>query len=514
MNEKLTFETDNRRIARNTLLLYFRMIFWVAVSLYTNRIVLDQLGASDFGIFNVVFGFVTIVSFLPSSMSAAVGRFLNVGLGNKEQKVSLSSIFKATIGACALLSLLVLLLFETGGLWFAATQLNYPPERSSAVMIVYQLCVGNMVIGLLFSPFLSLILAHERMSAYALFSILDATVKLLFVLALPYLAVDKLVAYMSCIFGIGLMLDLCYVMYCRRHFEECRLTSFHFDFSIIRQVIGYCSWNTLQVLTFMLHTQCVAVLVNIFFGTIMNAAYGIALQISNVLKNFAKSFTMAAVPQIMKNYSAGKIDDMSTLVVRSCRMAISLMTLLIVPLLLQAPFVLSLWLKDIPQYTVVLVRIILLVTLADSCSELFTASVGATGKIRNYNLYSIVCGLLHAVMVYVFFSAGWSPVSALWLYFGFIILENMVRIIFVVRQVGIHIQGFWSILLRSILFIVVSFSVPYALQQMLEDSIWTSLFICVFAFVFTMCVAAIVMLSQAERKAIWIAVLNQIHRNR
>jgi len=511
MNEKKNFETDNRRIARNTLLLYFRMIFWVGVSLYTNRIVLDQLGASDFGIFNVVFGFVSIVSFLPSSMSAAVGRFLNVGLGNRDQQISLSAIFQATIGACALMSLLVLVLFETGGLWFAETQLNYPADRSSAVSIVYQLCVGNMVIGLLFSPFLSLILAHERMSAYALFSILDALVKLLFVLALPYLAVDKLVAYMTCIFGIGLMLDFCYVIYCRRHFEECRFRSFHFDFSIIRQVVGYCSWNTLQVLTIMLHTQCVAVLVNIFYGTIMNAAFGIALQISNVLKNFAKSFTMAAVPQIMKNYSAGKKDDMTTLMERSCRMAISLMGLLIVPLILQTPFILSLWLKEIPPSTIILVRIILLVTLADSCSELFTAAVGATGKIRNYNIYTFFCGLMHALIAYLCFRIGWSPVSSLWLYLAFIILENLVRIIFVVRQVGIRIPGYWSILSRIILYIVLSFSIPYALQQMLSPSIWMSVSICIFAFTFTMVSAALVMLSASERKIIWTMVVSKIH---
>ncbi len=511
MSETKSFETDNRRIAKNTVLLYFRMIFWVAVSLYTNRIVLDQLGASDFGIFNVVFGFVTIVSFLPSSMSAAVSRFLNVGLGDKKQQIPIQSIFQATIGACVLLSIFVFLIFETGGLWFADTQLNYPPERSTAVMIIYQLCVGNMVIGLIFSPFLSLILAHEHMSAYAMFSILDASVKLLFVLALPYLAVDKLVAYMTCIFGIGLMLDLCYVTYCRRHFAESRFSSFHFDFSIIRQVVGYCSWNTLQVLTFMLHTQCVAVLVNIFFGTVMNAAYGIALQISNVLKNFAKSFTMAAVPQIMKNYSAGRMDEMSVLVERSCRMAISLMGLLIVPLLLQTPFILSLWLKEIPPFTIILVRIILLVTFADSCSDLFTAAVGATGKIRNYNLYTICCGLMHAVIAWLFFHFGWSPVSALWLYLGFILIENVVRLLFVIRLVGIHIEGLWQIVLRVILFIALSFSVPYILQQSLSDSTWLSLTICAFSFVFTFCIASLVMLSATERKALWTTVLSKIH---
>ena len=488
---------NNKRIAKNTLLLYFRMIFWVAVSLYTNRVVLDQLGASDFGIFNVVFGFVTIVSFLPASMSAAVGRFLNVGLG-MGQTDRMKSIFQATVVACAMLALVVLILFETVGVWFATSQLNYPPDRATAVMLVYQLCVANMVIGLFFSPFQSLTLSHERMGVYALFSILDASVKLFFVLALPYLPVDKLVAYMICIFGIGVMLDLCYLFYCRRHFEESRSISLHPDFAIIREVVGYCSWNTLQVLTFVLHTQCIAVLVNLFFGTVMNAAYGIALQISNVLKNFVKSFTMAAVPQIMKSHSAGAKDEMSRLIDRSCRLSIVLVVLIVVPMLLQTPFILSLWLKQIPPQTILLVRVILLVAMADACSDLFTAAVGATGKIRNFNLATICCGILHAVVTWLMFRQGMPPVSALWAYLAIIVLENVVRITYVVRLVDVPVRGFVLIALRAVLFIVLSIAIPHGIQQMFVPSTSVSLAVIVLSVFSTLCLAVTLMFSVGQ----------------
>lgn len=502
---------SNKRIAKNTVLLYFRMIFWVAVSLYTNRVVLDQLGASDFGIFNVVFGFVTIVSFLPASMSAAVGRFLNVGLGAQQQTERMRSIFQATIVSCALLALAVLLLFETVGAWFAWTQLNYPPERATAVLIVYQLCVANMVVGLIFTPFQSLTLAHERMGVYALFSILDATVKLLFVLSLPYLPVDKLVAYMSCIFCIGLMLDVCYLFYCRRNFEESRSLTLRVDFSIIREVVGYCSWNTLQVLTFLLHTQCIAVLVNLFFGTVMNAAYGIALQISNVLKNFAKSFTMAAVPQIMKSYSAGQKDEMAGLIERSCRLAIVLIVLIVVPMLLQTPFILSLWLKQIPPHTILLVRVILLVTMADSCSDLFTAAVGATGRIRNFNLSTICCGLMHAVITWLMFRQGLPPVSALWAYLAFIVIENVVRVTFVVRQVVIPVKGFVLIVLRTLLFVALALALPYLVQQMLDASVLAALTVCALSVPCTLAVASVLMFSATERKMVVQTLHNKMH---
>lgn len=510
-NDKPSF-TSNRRIARNTVLLYFRMIFWVCVSLYTNRVVLDQLGASDYGIFNVVFGFVTIISFLPASMSAAVGRFLNVGLGSQDRKVSMHDIFQATIVACAILSMIVLLLFESVGLWFAQTQLNYPLERADAVMIVYQLCVANMVIGLIFTPFQSLTLSHERMGVYALFSILDALVKLVFVLALPYLPIDKLVGYMACIFGIGLMLDACYYCYCRRHFAEARGLSFKFDFSIIRQIIGYCSWNTLQVLTLMLHTQCIAILVNLFFGTVMNAAYGIALQISNVLKNFVKSFTMAAVPQIMKSYSAGQRDETSRLVERSCRMALVLVVLIVVPMLVETPFILSIWLKQIPPFTVILVRVILLVALVDACSDLFTAAVGATGSIRNYNMATIVCGLLHALVTWMLFSRGFSAVSAVWSYLAVIVVENVVRLSFVVRLVGVNAGLFFRVGFRLIVFVALAFVVPYLMHTTLEPSVWMSLSICALSVIVTLLIGYYFMLGLSERREIVTFVRNKFSR--
>lgn len=506
------FQTSNKRLARNTLLLYFRMIFWVAVSLYTNRVVLDQLGASDFGIFNVVFGFVAIISFLPASMSAAVGRFLNVGLGSQDGKVSMHSIFQATLIACAILSLLVLLLFETVGLWFAQSQLNYPPERADAVMIVYQLCVANMVIGLIFTPFQSLTLSHERMGVYALFSIMDALVKLAFVLALPYLDIDKLVGYMACIFCIGLMLDACYYGYCRRHFEESRGLTFQFDLPVIRQIISYCSWNTLQVLTLMLHTQCIAVLVNIFFGTVMNAAYGIALQISNVLKNFVKSFTMAAVPQIMKCYSSGQQHETSRLVERSCRMALVLVVLIVIPMIVETPFILSLWLKQIPPYTIALVRVILLVAMVDACSELFTAAVGATGRIRNYNMSTILCGLLHAVVTWLLFRNGFSAVSAVWCYLVIIVIENLIRVGFVVKLVGVAALLFVRVVGRMLLLVIPAFVLPYFLHKELEPSVLVSLGICTLSVVLTLGLAYYVMLSQSERVEVISVIRKKMNR--
>lgn len=504
--------SNNKRIAKNTMLLYFRMILWVAVSLYTNRVVLDQLGVSDFGIFNVVYGFVAIVSFLPSSMSAAVGRFLNVGLGSQQrQQVNMSAVFQATVAACAILAVLMLILFETVGLWFAQTQLNYPPDRYSAVMLVYQLCVANMVVGLLFIPYQSLMISHERMGVYALFTIMDAMVKLIFVLMLPSLPVDKLVAYVGCIFFIGLMLDTCYFIYCRRHFSESRLLSFHLDFTIIRQVVGYCSWNMMQVLNLMLHTQCIAVLVNLFFGTVMNAAYGIAIQLSNVLKNFVKSFTMAAVPQIMKNYSAGKKDEMARLVERSCRLAMVLVVVLVVPMILQTPFILSLWLKQIPESTVLLVRVIMLVTMTDACCDLFTASVGATGHIRNYNLATIACGLSHAFITWLLFCQGWPAVAAVWAYLAFILLENAVRLYFVVSQVGLHVRNFVIVFVRTLFFVAGSMLLSYMLQLSIEASFLHSLLICFLSVLITLGIALFIMVQPAERHFIFATIRERAH---
>lgn len=290
--------SNNKRIAKNTILLYLRMLLTIVVSLYTSRMILKILGVSDYGVYNVVGGIVAMLSFLNSALTAASQRFIafELGRGDKEK---LKTIFCTSVTIHAILALIIFIIAETVGLWFVNTHLNIEPARMIAANWVYQCSILTFMLTIISVPYNSCIVAHEHMNAFAYVSILEVILKLLIVYLLLVINSDKLITYGILVLCVAFIIRLIYGLYCKRHFEECKYR-FIFDKTLFKEMFSFAGWSVVGNLGFSFKDQVANVILNIFFGTIVNAARGVALQVNGIISGFSVNFLMALTPQITK----------------------------------------------------------------------------------------------------------------------------------------------------------------------------------------------------------------------
>ena len=374
----------DKRIAKNTLLLFFRMLFTMSISLFTSRVVLNTLGVVDFGIYNVVGGVITLLGFLHGSLGGASSRFITYSIG-KQDRAETKKIFANILSIHIVLAVVVLILAETIGLWFVTTQLQIPSERTEAALWVYQFSILSSVLTILNVPYNATIIAHERMSAFAYISILDAVLKLLIVYLLLVTSYDKLIVYSLLFFGIQLFDWLLYRSYCLRHFDEVHSRP-QYDRHLFREIFVFAGWTMNGNLAVIGYTQGLNILLNLFFGPAVNAARGIAVQVQNVCMQFCTNFQMALNPQLTKSYAAGDLEQMHRLLVKSSKFSYYILLVLVLPLLLLAEFVLHLWLGMVPEHTVSFLRLILCVELLFTLSNPIIVSVHATGRLKKFQL--------------------------------------------------------------------------------------------------------------------------------
>ena len=494
--------SDNKRIVKNTLFLYIRTIIIIAVSLYTSRVVLATLGVEDFGIYNVVGGIVMFLSFLNTSMAGATQRFLNVELG-KNDKEGVKRIFANAQIIHFVIAVVVVLLSETLGVWFLNSHMNIAHDRLLAANYVLQFSIATMVTTIISVPYNAVIIANERMSAFAYISILEVSLKLALVLLLAYSPADKLISYAVLMFVVSLIIRLLYGVYCKRHFEECRDNTFKPDKKIIRQMMSFSGWTVVGALASIGHGQGVSIVMNLFFGVVVNAAYGIANQVNLVVSNFVNNFMTALKQQKVKTYSAGELSSMHRLLERGCRMGFLLVLFFIVPITIETPVLLGLWLKEVPEYTVDFVRLILLVTLLNSFAAPLAAAQGATGNIRNYQIILTLIGLLHIPFVWVCFECGLNPNYALYVYLAIILVQQVFRVVFVLRSISMPLIPFLrNFVPRCGIVSVLSFIVPFLLQMCMPGGYVISLFVCVIGALCVVFFAFMLGISAEERQGI------------
>lgn len=342
-----TQSINNKRIAKNTLLLYFRMILTMLVSLFTSRVVLDSLGEANYGIYNVVGGVVAMFSVLSGSLSGAISRFLTYELGKKNMN-RLKLIFSTSVNIQFLMSVIVIVLCEILGVWFTNEKMNIPADRMEAANYVLQCSIITFAINVISVPYNATIIAHEKMSAFAYIGILEVTLKLLVAYLIYISPSDKLMTYATLLLLISIILRMIYGIYCSRHFEEAK---YHFvlDKKIFREMSSFAGWNLFGNTAYMLNTQGVNMLINIFFGVTSNAARAIAVQVDTAVQQFVNNFMTALNPQITKSYAAGDLDYMYKLVCRGTKFSFFIMYIFIVPIVLEADTILGIWLKQVPK---------------------------------------------------------------------------------------------------------------------------------------------------------------------
>ena len=379
-----TTAENNKRIAKNTLLLYFRMLLMIVINLYTSRVILQVLGVEDFGINNVVGGVITMLGFLTGSLAGASSRYITYDLGKGDIAV-MKKTFGNILSIHLLLALLIIIIGETIGLWFMTTQLQIPDSRETAAFWVYQFSIVSFVLSIISVPYNASIIAHEKMSAFAYISIADAILKLVIVYLLLVIPYDKLIVYAALFCCIQVFDRIVYSVYCRKHFEETR-SGLSFDKKLFKEIFAFAGWTMNGNLAVIGYTQGINVLLNIFFGPAVNAARGIAVQVQNVTRQFCTNFQMALNPQLTKSYATGNYAHMHQLLKVSSKFSFYLMLLISLPLMLEAPLILKWWLGIVPEYTVSFLRLILCSSLVVALSNPIIVSVYATGNLKKFQL--------------------------------------------------------------------------------------------------------------------------------
>lgn len=502
------FQSNNRRIAKNTLMLYFRTMLMMCITLYTSRVVLSTLGIEDFGLYNVVGGVVIMFQMLSSSLSTAISRFITYELGKNyqtdessiEADQRLNTIFTTAVNIQILIGFVLVVVTEVLGVWILENYLNIPSGRMDAANWVLQCSIITFFINLISVPYNATIIAHERMSAYACISILEAVLKLLIVYMLYVSPWDKLKSYAVLLLVVSIIVRFIYSAYCSRNFVEARYR-FVLDRKQFRQMISFASWNFLGSVCGTLNTQGVNMLMNIYFGVTMNAARGIAVQVETAVSTFASNFTMALNPQITKNYASGNVWEMIKLVERGTKYSFFIMYLFVVPITIETEMLLKIWLGEIPDHTVIFVRFSIFATLINMMANSVITAIQATGNIKRY------------VLEVNFVSAFVFPLTLLAYYYGlnvcmaYVILIfirlclHIIRLLNMRKLVDFSMRNFicevWG---RSIVVAVTSFVIPILLYMNMVQNVM-SFFI----------IVAVSLLSTSL--CIWVFGMNRQERN-
>lgn len=400
--------THKKRIVKNTLALYARMLLTTLVSLYTSRVVLDVLGVEDYGTYNVVGGIVVLFLFLNSSLSASTQRFFSfdMGIGDIE---SLKKTFNMAFYIHTTIALIVFFIAETIGLWFIIHKMVLPDGRTEAAIWVYQFSIISSILTIISVPFSACITSHEKFGIYAYLSIFDAIGKLIIVFLLPIIEGDKLKLYAALILFITICSQGLTIIYCYRNFSECRVNR-KWDKIRFQEMIDFAGWNMGAHFSLFARTYGLNIIINLFWGTALNAARGIAVSVNGVIGSFAQNINLTVNPQIVKQYANAQHESMHTLAIQACKFAYLLLLCISLPLIIEMNFILGIWLKEVPNYAVLFCRCILIATLMDTLSSVVGQCAVASGRIKTYQIFNTSFSIIVPISTYIAYRSG-APVS-------------------------------------------------------------------------------------------------------
>ena len=499
MKESLS---NDKRIAKNTVFLYIRMLFSLVVGLYTSRVVLQTLGASDYGIYNVVGGFVSMFLFINATMTIGTERFLAYELG-KGDLSKISNVFSNAIYVHAIIALLFVCLAETLGLWFVSYKMQIPVGRNDAALWVFHFSVFTAVLQVLQVPFNASIVAHEKMKAYAYLSIYDSIIKLLILYFLVIMNSDKLVIYAFFLMLAQFSTSLFYFIYSRFAFDECKRIV-GIDKRLLKNMLNFSGWSMIGMLGTTCQGQGVNVLLNLFFGTIVNASRGIAYQVNNVLLMFANNFQMAVTPQIIKYYATGELSKMTNLVFVSAKISALLILLLMMPLMVATDFVLSVWLGDYPQYAPLFLKIICIQTFMQVVIRPVVFVTHAVGKTKMPNLTGGLLVLLALPFCWIAYRLGANPYVVLLVSIVPWLFEEFFDLFFAERYAKFPMKKFYLEVycIYIVIGIVDYFALAYIYQQLSCNIYLKFIGICILSTLLLMLSTYFLALKNTERKVL------------
>ena len=462
---------DHKRIARNTLLLYARMGLIMIISLWTSRVVLSALGATDFGLYNVIGGIVVAFSFMSGAMSASCNRFYSVELGRGDFE-RLHEVFKANILIFATFALTILLVCETAGLWLLEHKLIIPQERMNAAGWVYQFSIVTFLSSLLAIPFKSAIIAREKMKVYAYCSVIEAVAKFTAALLLSKAETDKLVFYGFLMMLISIITNLFYVLYCKRFYKECRFSK-GCDKKLAREILSFNGWGMIGSLATVARSQGVNILLNLFYGPVVNAARGVANQVYVNVNQFVGNYALAFAPQIVKSYSTGEKKECMNLIFKTSRLSFLLLFVIALPLITEMDMVMKLWLVDVPEHSVAFARLMMLAALVDSLYPSLFYGIQASGQVKWLNILVGGCQIAIILVSYIVLKLTCAPaLSVFWFILAGSILSQILRILLSIRYISLPLAEYLkSVILPVTVTAITGTLAMLVLTNILEEGI-------------------------------------------
>lgn len=475
---------NNKRIAKNTLFLYIRLLFAMAVGLYTSRVILNVLGNDDFGLYSVIGSVVVMFYFLNSSMAGATSRFLTFELGRQNHE-KLKKVFSVALTVHIAIAVVVVLLGETIGLWYLENKMVIPEGRVVAARWVYQLSLFSAVITITQVPYSAAIIAHEKMDVYAYIEIIKTLLQLGIVFLLLIGEFDRLIFYAILVVCVSFFTTLLYRGYCVSHYPECRY-KFYFDKETMKPMISFSAWNLYTDLAYQAQNNGVNVILNLFFGTAVNAAYGIGMQLSRAVYSFISNFTLAVKPQIIKCYSVGQIREMEALMNSSTRYSFLLLFTLALPVILETDFILKFWLANPPEYAVTFCRLFLVMMMLNVFWINLTYATQATSKMKVASLITGTLYILIPIVTYIFFKLGvqsiYLPMLIAVCIYIFVIIARLLIVKRLIHQISIC--GYCkNVLFLSILTSIVGSVIPVGLHFSVDESWFRFILSCISSFV-------------------------------
>lgn len=462
---------NNKRVAKNTIMLYIRMFIMMAIGLFTSRITLQALGVENYGINNVVGGVIGMFSLVTGALVNSVSRFLTFELGKKDNS-RLNDVFCTSINVMAMLSAVFLLLSETVGLWFLYNKLNIPVDRLDAANVVLQCSIAGCIMGLMYLPYNALIIAYEKMSIWAYFSILDVVVKLLSVYALYISPFDKLKTFAILGLGWTIFYQILYRIYCHKTFPVAR---YHFiiDRPLIKRIFSFAGWNFFGQGAYVINNQGVNIVINLFFGVTVNAARGIAMSVNGYVMQFANNFMTALNPQITKSFAAENYEETHKLIFRGAKFSYFLMFILMLPICLETKMILHLWLGIVPDYAVTFVRWTLVITLVNSLSNTLITGLHASGNLKRYMSIVGAVEISNFPLTYLAFKLGLGPEAAYWVFATVYMVLMFLRLYLIKDLIFLKAREYAkAVYLRVFPVSLVAAIVPLGICFLFEDSIW------------------------------------------
>ena len=477
---------NNKRIAKNTIILYGRMFLMMVISLYTSRVILNALGVEDYGVNNVVAGFVSMFSIVTASLTTAISRFITIEIGKGDEK-QLNKIFCTSINVQLMLICFLLILMETFGLWFLNNKLIIPDDRILAANWVYQLSVFSFIINLLSVPYNALIVAHEKMSAFAYISLFDAIAKLFVAYVLIYNPIDRLIYYSVLVFLIVNIQRVIYTLYCKRNFPESRF-KFIFDKNVTYNIFGFAGWNFLGQSSYIINTQGINILINLFFGVTVNAARGIAISVDTAMRQFVANFFMAINPQITKSYVIGNYTSY-------------IMLLVAIPIIIEAQYILELWLGNVPEYAVIFTQFTVVNIFFDLifCNSIITA-IYAKGDIRNYQIYMTISSIIVFPITLICYYQGLPPETSYVIFLIDFIFQIFVRLLLAKHLIKLPpLEYLKNVFLRFIPIVCLAVIVPLVIHNCMKESLYRLIILTLLSLLITILLEYFIGLTRIEK---------------